>query len=178
MKKNLHLLLVFLLVVISFAGCAASNLSTEEVAESVDLNSSSDSDLDAESTQNAELPGADSELPAADFDFTALGEIMAEAQYFNILSNAEQNLGSVIRARGAYFSLFLEETGLHYHFVTIVPGDACCRLGFEFRLLEDALFSYDYLEENSVIEVVGVLGKYELFGQIFYYLSVDDVIIF
>jgi len=127
------------------------------------------------------VPGCSGEetYPASDqgvdVDFSALNSIMAQAALNNIARHSADYIGKTIKVRGAYYSIFPEQTGQHYHYVTIVDGDACCRQGFEFRFTDDKTYPDDYPDENEVIEVIGVLGRYEEFGSAYLYLAVDEI---
>jgi len=114
-----------------------------------------------------------------DVDFTRLSRIMAEAEFRNVLQNSADYIGKTVRASGEYFSLFINESDRYHHFVTIVDGDAVCcpPEGFEIKLTGDDVSLDDYPEQNTMIEVTGVLGRFEELGQRFLYLAVDEIII-
>ena len=115
-----------------------------------------------------------------DVDFTRFSSTIAEAMFFDILSNSGNYIGNTIKARGEYFSLSIRELSRSFHYVTIVPGDACCPAeGFELKFTDENATDDDFPDENTMIEVVGILGIYEHeeLGQRFLYLAVDEIII-
>lgn len=110
-----------------------------------------------------------------DVDLSVLSSTMAQAEFFNILSNSSNYFGKTIRAKGVYYNECLNADGPFYHYVTIVYGDACCRMGFEFKLTDDYVFPKDYPAQNSMVDVVGVFDKYEESGHWYSYLAVDKI---
>jgi hypothetical protein len=75
--------------------------------------------------------------------------------------------------------LFIDEHNREFNYVTIVVGDVfCCPSeGFELRLTGDAAARDGFPAQNTRIEVVGVLGRYEELGRGFLYLAVDELTI-
>ena len=113
-----------------------------------------------------------------DIDLSELSRIMVQAEFQNIHTNWEENVGKTIRVNGLYYSLFWEQTGLHYHYVMIAEGDDCCpRTGFEFKLVGDSVFPDDYPAQYTMIEVTGIFGRYEERGATYPYLAVDEIVI-
>jgi len=114
-----------------------------------------------------------------DVDLTAMSSIVARAKFYNIMENAADYLGNTIRARGEYFSFFIDEFGRYAHYVTIVEGDGiCCPPdGFEIKLTGDGVGPGDYPDQDTMIEVVGVLGRYEEQGQGYLYIAIDEITI-
>ncbi|MCL2392413.1 MAG: hypothetical protein FWC66_07380 [Oscillospiraceae bacterium] len=115
------------------------------------------------------------EIVAVDVDMAAMSSTMAQAKFFSIFTNPMEYLGQTIRASGPYFSFYFDE--LQNHFVMIVPGDACCRLGFEFRLPDTYVYPDDFPAQYTPIEITGVLSRYEAHEQGFIYLAVDEIIL-
>jgi hypothetical protein len=126
---------------------------------------------------NAGNAAATSDRPEVDVDLTVLSSTMAQAEFFNILSNAADYMGKTIRVSGPYYSMYWAETGRVYHFVMVVEGDECCRMGMEFVRSGDYVYPDDYPSQYTMVEIVGVLGTYEEQGQSWVYLQVDEIII-
>jgi len=113
-----------------------------------------------------------------DVDLTRLSETVAAAEFSNILANSGNYIGQTIRVSGEYFSVYINEFGRLAHYVTVMQGDACCPPeGFEFKLTDERVSDGDFPEQNTMIEVTGVLGRYEELGFAFLFLSVDEVIV-
>jgi len=119
----------------------------------------------------------DSEGNEVDIDLTGLSQTMVEAQYENILANSADYLGKTIRVIGTYFPLYLAQYDTTYHYVIIVFGDECCQLGFEFIRDGDYVVPDDYPAMNALIEVIGVLDRYEERGISYLYLAVKEFIL-
>ena len=118
---------------------------------------------------------AKSEKSEVDVDLTGLSQTLIEAQFENIISNSAEFLGKTIRVVGAYFPLYIAENSTTYHYVIIVFGDECCQLGFEFKRDGDHVVPDDYPAINELIEVTGVLSRYEEFGTSYLYLAVKEL---
>ena len=112
-----------------------------------------------------------------DVDFTEFGMTMAMGKFFEVFTNSSEYLDQIMRVRGEYFSMFFQETGQRHHFITLIPGDDCCRMGFEFMVSGEKSFPEDFPAEGMVIEITGVLSVYEEFGSHFIYLATDEIVI-
>jgi len=161
MRRYLMVLCVFLFLVVSAAGCS-NNAGNER------------NDTETE-TSEAGIE-AESEINEVDVDLTSMSQVLIEAQFENIISNSEDFIGKTIRVIGTYFPLYMAEYDTTYHYVIIVYGDDCCQLGFEFRLDGDHVGPDDYPDLNEMIEVTGVLGRYEEYGTSYLYLAVKELI--
>ena len=121
--------------------------------------------------------GETNERGEVDIDLTALSATLVEAEYQNMLANFDNYAGKTIRAVGTYYTLFMESTGRHYHYVIVVTGDECCQLGFEFKRDGDHTVFDDYPAVNAVIEVIGVLDRYDENGTTYMYIDVTEFIL-
>jgi len=110
-----------------------------------------------------------------DIDFTLFSRTIVEAEFQNIIDNSEQYMGKTIRVIGTYFPLFMAESGTTYHYIIIVAGDECCQLGFEFLRDGDYVVPDDYPAQGTLIEIIGVLDRYEEFGTSYIYLAVLEM---
>ena len=110
-----------------------------------------------------------------DVDLTALSKTVAQAEFQNILSNADDYLGKTIKVNGQYYSLFVDRTGNYHHFVIVVPGDECCMMGFEFKLSGDHVYPDDYPAQNVMIEVTGTFERYNENGNSNLHLADSDM---
>jgi len=186
MKKHLGLIFVLLLAGFIAAGCGAP-------APSYGGGSSAGHDDDYDGTLaigNDGAPAASSDdtqaasyngSPAArqdvhvDVDLTALSSTMAQAEFINILTNPSDYLGKTIRVRGPYFNINFQEFGEVFHFVMVIEGDECCRMGFEFILSGDYAYPDDFPSQYARIEITGVLSVIEHGEQNFLYLATDEI---
>ncbi|MCL2200375.1 MAG: hypothetical protein FWB75_00285 [Oscillospiraceae bacterium] len=186
MIKKYTYLLAPLLLVLFLAGCSADAAATGEDAVGAGNAGAPAAAENTGSTGNettaiaGENPGnAGSETTSAanvDIDLTELSTTMMQARFHHILSNAEDYLGQTIRVRGQYHNMpFGDE---YLHFVMIIPGDECCRMGFEFMRAGDYVYPDDFPAQYGALEIKGVLtrGFDGTFGN-FLYLAVDDVFI-
>ena len=110
-------------------------------------------------------------------DLTGLSQTLVEAQYEHILANSADFLGKTIRVIGTYFPLYMAQYDTTYHYVIIVFGDECCQLGFEFKRDGDYVVPDDYPAMNTLIEVTGVLDRYEERGISYLYIAVTELIL-
>jgi hypothetical protein len=111
-----------------------------------------------------------------DVDLTGLSQTIVEAQFQNIITNSADFLGKTIRVIGTYYPLHIAELNETYHYVIIVFGDECCQMGFEFKRDGNYMVPDDYPAMNELIEVIGVLSRYEEWGSTFLYLAVKELI--
>ena len=111
----------------------------------------------------------------ADVDLVVLSDIVAQAQFQNILQNSSDFLGKTVRVRGPLASMFFNNQV--YHYIIVIQGDdACCESeGFELKLSEDHMRLNDEIRQGTIIEVTGVLGSYREAGQRYVYLAIDGV---
>ena len=113
---------------------------------------------------------------AVDVDLTGMSQTMVEAQFEHIMANSEDFLGKTIRVIGTYFPMYVAELNAMYHYVIIVYGDECCQLGFEFKRDGDYVVPDDYPAMTELIEVIGVLNRYEEWGVSYLYIAVEELI--
>ena len=122
--------------------------------------------------------GADTETKNVDIDFTKLSETVAAAEFGNIMAQPTDYLGQTVKVSGQFFSQVVAEFDRYFHYVTVVQGDACCPPnGFEIQLTGDNITDDDYPKQQSMIEVTGVLSKYEEQGWQILYLAIDEIIV-
>ena len=112
---------------------------------------------------------------SVDIDLTVLSSTMVYAEVYNIMTDPMAYLGRIIKVSGPYLSLYDDQTGLCYHYIVIEDASACCTQGMEFIWNGDHAYPGDYPAEGTRIEVAGVFGVYEEFGEIYYYLTVDGI---
>ena len=110
-----------------------------------------------------------------DIDLSELSLSIIQTEYSQIVSNATDYSGKTIRAYGSYYTLFFDDTGKHSHYIIVVPGDECCRLGFEFRRDGDYVFPQDYPSENAIILITGTLHRDADSGLSSIYIDVDEL---
>jgi hypothetical protein len=111
----------------------------------------------------AGLQGTDaSPQPAAaiDVDLTKLSSTMVYSEVYNMMYNAPDYVGKVVKMRGLYSLYYDEGTGKYYHACIIQDATACCAQGIEFELTEDYRFPEDYPEVNDEVCVTGTFDIY------------------
>lgn len=158
MKKYLYILLLLCLMGLLLSGCAKTN---------ADQTTSDTPETQEQKSATANV--------IVDVDLTALNSTMVYAEVFNMTTNPEDYLGKTIKMSGSYSTTFYDETGLYYHYVIIEDAAACCQSGLEFIWNGEHKYPDDYPAEQTKIEVVGVFGEYDEFGETFYYLAVDEI---
>jgi len=123
--------------------------------------------------------GSTGSVEGVDVDFVRMGATVAQVEFYYLLASSGDYIGKTIRASGEYFSMFIPDYGREFHYVTVVVGDAfCCPSeGFEIRFNQGSASYGHFPAQNTMIEVVGVLGRYDEFGQGFLYLAIDEIII-
>ena len=166
-------LIIVCLILLCVTGCSDAE-ETSDVEEASDVMVVSD----AEEASDAEEESGVEVARDIDIDLSELSRIMVQAEFQNIHTNWEENMGKTIRVNGLYYSLFWEQTGLHYHYVMVAEGDGCCpRTGFEFKLVGDTVSTDDYPAQDTMIEVTGIISRYEELGVTYLYLAVDEIVI-
>jgi len=100
--------------------------------------------------------------PAAtiDVDLTKLSSTMVYSEVYNMMYNAPDYVGKVVKMRGLYSLYYDEGTGKYYHACIIQDATACCAQGIEFELTEDYRFPEDYPEVNDEVCVTGTFDIY------------------
>ena len=165
-------LIIVCLILLCVTGCSDAE-ETSGVEETNDVMEVSDSEdeSDVEEARGVE------DARDIDIDLSELSRIMVQAEFQNILTNSADNIGKTIRVNGLYYSLFWEQADRHLHYVMIVDGDECCRMGFEFMLVGDSVFPDDYPAQYTLIEVTGIFSRYNELGATYLYLAVDEIVI-
>jgi hypothetical protein len=105
----------------------------------------------------AESSGSDG---AIDVDLTKLSSTMVYSEVYNMMYNAPDYVGKVVKMRGLYSLYYDEGTGKYYHACIIQDATACCAQGIEFELTEDYRFPEDYPEVNDEVCVTGTFDIY------------------
>ncbi|MCR5501100.1 MAG: hypothetical protein K6F31_11995 [Acetatifactor sp.] len=95
-----------------------------------------------------------------DVDLTKLSSTMVYSEVYNMMYNAPDYVGKVVKMRGLYSLYYDEGTGKYYHACIIQDATACCAQGIEFELTEDYRFPEDYPEVNDEVCVTGTFDIY------------------
>ena len=107
-------------------------------------------------------------------DLTRSSMTMLLSQVNRIAENPNNYIDQTIKMNGLYYAVYNERFGRIQHYIAAREPDPCCPLeGFEF-ISNGGLI---YPDNTKRIEVTGVFTSYEEFGQIYYYLEVDDIIV-
>ena len=96
------------------------------------------------------------------------------AEFNEIQLNHAQYLGRTIRYEGNFWASYWPESGAVHHFVTRMLLGCCGNdgfVGFELRMDE-----FEPLEDNTWVEVTGILEAYEFEGQNFLRLVVTSLV--
>jgi len=148
MKKNLFILLSLSLLL--YTGCSNKDKS--------------------QNSDNASL-----KIKNVDVDLTILSSTMVYAEVFNIMSKPDSYLGKTIKLNGLFYSSYYDENDTTYYYVVITDATSCCPQGLEFIWNGERKYPEDYPDERSKIEVTGVFGSYNEFGETYYHLLVEDL---
>jgi len=152
MKKYLSMFLIFCLISIFAAACAAEGASeTPESLASV--------------------------LESVDVDLMALSSTMVYAEIYNMMVSPKDYLGKTVKMSGPYYASYYDETGRDYHYVIVEDATACCQQGLEFIWNGGHIYPDEYPKDNTKIEVTGIFESYEELGHTYYCLAVDDITI-
>lgn len=173
MKKTVLLLVLLCLVgvlvaVVSKPELVHGNAGSPKAAEGSAVNSGAGGDV----TGKRETIAANGRV---DIDLTVLSSTMVYAEVYNIMTDPETYLGKTIKVRGPYYPDYDDQSGRCYHYIVIEDATACCAQGLEFIWIGNHAYPGDYPAEGTRIEVTGVFGEYEEFGEIYYYLTVDGI---
>lgn len=133
-------------------GSATENLGSENAGIS---GSEGASDAGSQGTDASHQPAA-----AIDIDLTKLSSTMVYSEVYNMMYNAPDYVGKVVKMRGLYSLYYDEGTGKYYHACIIQDATACCAQGIEFELTEDYRFPEDYPEVNDEVCVTGTFDIY------------------
>lgn len=110
-----------------------------------------------------------------DVDLTSMSSTMVYAEVSNIMTNPDKYFGKRIKIGGLYYASYFDETDLYYHYVIISDATACCKQGIEFIWKGEHTYPDDYPEEDAIVEIIGIFGKYDELDKTYYYLSVDSI---
>jgi len=105
-----------------------------------------------------------------DIDMTLLSPTMVSAQGFRITSSPEDHLGYSMRIRGSYFTFLWEEADMNLHYVILDLAVGCCGQAFEFK------YSGELPEIGTPIQITVVFSYYEIMGEVYFYISVTELI--
>lgn len=94
-----------------------------------------------------------------DIDLSQMSGMMAYAELSNILYDADDYVGKVIRMTGTAVSYYDEQTDTQYYAVMILDATACCSSGFDLLPVEGQAFP----ENGQEITVTGELEMYEVY---------------
>ena len=94
-----------------------------------------------------------------DIDLSQMSSMMAYAELSNILYDADDYVGKVIRMTGTAVSYYDEQTDTQYYAVMILDATACCSSGFDLLPVEGQAFP----ENGQEITVTGELEMYEVY---------------
>jgi len=133
-------------------GSATENLGSENAGIS---GSEGASDAGSQGTNASPKPAG-----AIDVDLTKLSSTMVYSEVYNMMYNAPDYVGKVVKMRGLYSLYYDEGTGKYYHACIIQDATACCAQGIEFELTEDYRFPEDYPEVNDEVCVTGTFDIY------------------
>jgi len=96
------------------------------------------------------------------------------AEFNEVQLNHAQYLGRTIRYEGNFWASYWPESGAVHHFVTRMLLGCCGNdgfVGFELRMDE-----FEPFEDNTWVEVTGILEAYEFEGQNFLRLVVTSLV--
>ncbi len=133
--------------------------------------------IEDEQAENGQS-GSDSSSEGIDVDLTRLSSTMVFAEVYNMVNSPEDYVGKTVRIRGLYYASYYEETDKYYHCVIIADATACCQSGIEFVWDDDThAYPEEYPANDEEVEITGIFGTYEEFGQSYMYLATDDITI-
>ena len=136
-----------------------AGISGSDGAGSQNAGDSGSQDTDSETAQG----GGASSQPAAgdiDVDLTVLSSTMVYSEVYNMMYNAPDYVGKVVKMKGLCSVYHDESTDKYYYACIIQDATACCAQGIEFELTEDYRFPDDYPEENEEVCVTGTFDIY------------------
>ncbi|MCL1917125.1 MAG: hypothetical protein FWG14_02230 [Peptococcaceae bacterium] len=125
-------------------------------------------------TLGCSAPAADASV---DVDLTVLSRTMVYAEAADMTNNPDNYIGKTVKMSGLYGSSQYDQTGRLFHYVLIEDAAACCQQGFEFVWNGEHIYPDDYPEETTQIEIVGVFQSYEVSGNTYYCLAVDNILV-
>ncbi|MCL1789300.1 MAG: hypothetical protein FWG33_03000 [Oscillospiraceae bacterium] len=113
------------------------------------------------------------ESSGIDYDLTSYTSQIATATMTDMFENPDKYVGKVVKVRGTYFPVFVEEVDRDVHYLQVDDESGCCVQYFEFKQSSD-----DFPDEEAKIELIGTFGLYDD-GEYteMVYLAVKDLII-
>lgn len=102
--------------------------------------------------------------PLLSVDLSQLNHTMAYAQMYDLVSNAKRYEGNTVRLKGRYFQLPIPAKEKVMHVLVVTDNSLCCEIGLEFFLTGDPVYPQDFPENNSTIQITGLVSVYELDG--------------
>ena len=121
--------------------------------------------------------GIATEAEGIDVDLTMLSSTIAYAKVNSIMEKPDEYLGQTIKIRGPFDAFYYERTGVYYSYVLIEDIAACCMQRMEFIVNGQHTYPDDFPEKETMIELVGVFGSYDELSNTYYYLAVDEIVI-
>ena len=171
MKRRLSVVVLVLLLIFTF--CFAASCTSGNGNDNIGGSASGRQDSQAaESSDDDSGDDIASDL-IVDVDLTTLSSTMVYAEVYNMLVNPDDYMGKTIKMRGAYYASYFDETKQYYHYVVIEDSAACCAQGLEFKWNGNNTYPDDYPEDQTIIEVVGVFGRYSELDRSYTYISTD-----
>ena len=166
MKKALLILLCIIPVSI-FAGCAENSASSRNNDDKSDVekvleagmnneNASTDSNGDNAGT-SAKSAASSAPAEGVDVDLTVMSSTMVYSEVLNMMTNPDDYVGKVIKMEGIYATYHDDASGNDYYACIIQDATACCAQGIEFVLADG-----NYPESNDqTLSVVGTFDTYD-----------------
>jgi predicted small secreted protein len=121
--------------------------------------------------------GSDTDEPAVeiDIDLTKMSITMASAQYENILSDVPSYYGQIVKLKGLFFPYESELDEELYLFALLDCPSGCWKyFGFKSYNLS---YPDDFPPPETVIELTGEVSSFEVEGNVYPCLIVDEIII-
>ena len=155
------------------AGADASGTGTGTGAESAGTETGAANSGDAP-LEPQDFPTIDADAKV-DIDLTTLSSTMVFGEVSNMMLDPEDYLGKTIRVRGPYFVNYNEVKKEYLHFVVVTDATACCQNGLNFNWAGEHSYPADYPQMDEEIEIVGVIGNYEEYGQVFCVINTSEI---
>ena len=182
MKKSFAFLLALLLAACALAGCSDTGNTPQRPLTAPPPTPVSTAVQPAPKEPEIVQSGPPSTAPPpadipVDVDLTVLSSTMIYAEVSRMVTNPDAYVGKTIRARGLYYASHYEEMDLYYHFVVIPDATACCVQGLEFVWSGEHTYPVDYPADDTEIEVTGLFDTYKQFGNTYYYIAIDALVL-
>ncbi len=168
MKKIAAVMLILSIILTACSSTTNDNSNTGSSQQPIE-NSNYTNEQSQQQSTSEEAP-----TEGVDIDLTEMTTTMIYSQVFDMVMNAQNYEGKVIKMQGLYNPLYFEPTDSTYHLMVITDATGCCPQGVEFVITNQG---QEYPELNTEIQVTGVFEIYQEGENLYFRIVSDELVI-